>query len=249
MARSVSTVEPVDEPVDVVLPVLDEAEALPWVLGRMPPGYRPIVVDNGSTDGSAAVAADLGAMVVHEPRRGFGAACFAGLSAARAELVCFMDADASLDPAQLPLVSAPVRAGTADLVLGARVPEPGAWPWHARLGNRVLVRSLRRRGGVALRDLGPMRAARRVDLVGLGLRDRRFGWPLEMVIRAGAQGWRVAEVDVTYSARAGRSKVSGTLRGTARAVRDMAALLRAVGGDPTATAGPATEGSGPERGP
>ncbi len=236
--RRLSTVKVVNQRVDVVLPVLDEADALGWVLGRMPEGYRPIVVDNGSTDDSASIAESLGAMVVREPQRGFGAACFAGLRASDSELLCFMDADASLDPVQLPLVSEPVRDGRAELVLGARVAEPGAWPLHARLGNRVLVRSLRRRGGVALRDLGPMRAARREDLLALGLRDRRFGWPLEMVIRAGAEGWRVAEVDVTYSARAGRSKVSGTVRGTVRAARDMATLLRAVSKDGTTTAGP-----------
>ena len=215
--------------VDVVLPVLDEAAAIPGVLARVPAGYRPIVVDNGSTDGSGAVAERLGARVVVEPRRGFGAACFAGLCAASAEVVCFMDCDGSLDPADLPRVAGPVLAGEADLVLGRRRPERGAWPLHARVANRVLVLELRRRAGVALGDLGPMRAARREDLVGLGLTDRRFGWPLEMVLRASAAGWTVAEVPVVYRARAGRSKVTGTVRGTARAVRDMAAILRSVG--------------------
>ncbi|WP_162795034.1 glycosyltransferase family 2 protein, partial [Nonomuraea lactucae] len=126
--------------IDVVLPCLDEEAALPWVLGRMPAGYHPIVVDNGSTDASARVAAELGATVVTEPRPGFGAACHAGLTAATTDVVCFMDADASLDPRQLPLVSGPVLAGEADLVLGRRVPSPGAsWPVHARLANAVLA--------------------------------------------------------------------------------------------------------------
>jgi glycosyltransferase involved in cell wall biosynthesis len=210
---------------DVVLPVLDEAQALPWVLARMPPGYRPIVVDNGSTDGSAQIAHACGATVVSEPRPGFGAACFAGLTAATADVVCFMDCDASLHPGALPEVAAAVLAGRADLVLGARRPQRGAWPVHARLLNRALALELRRRTGIALSDLGPMRAGRREELLALGIADRRFGWPLEMVLRAAAAGWRVEEVPVGYRARTGRSKVTGTVRGTARAVRDMTRAL------------------------
>jgi len=213
--------------VDVVLPTLDEAEAIPWVLARMPPGYRPIVVDNGSTDGSAELAARLGSMVVSEPRRGFGAACFAGLSAATSDVVCFMDCDGSLDPGELPGVAGAVLDGSADLALGERRPNAaGAWPVHARLANRVLARELRRRSGVELRDLGPMRAARRGALLELGVRDRRFGWPLEMVLRSAAAGWRIREVPVSYRPRSGRSKVTGSVRGTARAVRDMGQALR-----------------------
>jgi glycosyltransferase involved in cell wall biosynthesis len=209
---------------DVVLPVLDEREALPWVLSRMPAGYEPIVVDNGSRDGSGALAERLGARVVREDVPGFGAACFAGLRAARADVVCFMDCDASFDPRDLPAVAAPVARGAADLVLGARA--GGAWPLHARVANRALVFELRRRTGARLTDLGPMRAARREPLLALGVRDRRFGWPLEMVLRAADAGWRIEEVPVAYHPRAGRSKVTGTVRGTARAVRDMAAVLR-----------------------
>lgn len=211
---------------DVVLPVLDEAESIPWVLSRMPPGFRPVVVDNGSTDGSGELAAGLGAAVVREPRRGFGAACFAGLTASLDDVVCFMDCDRSCDPRDLPSVVAPLLAGAADLVIGERVAEPGAWPLHVRLANRALALEVRRRTGVRLRDLGPVRAVRREALLGLGLVDRRFGWPLEMVLRAAEAGWRVAGVPVPYRARAGRSKVTGTVRGTLRAVRDMGALLR-----------------------
>lgn len=211
---------------DVVLPVLDEVRALPWVLGRMPEGCTPIVVDNGSSDGSGELAAELGAFVVHEPRPGFGAACFAGLAAATDDLVCFMDCDGSLDPVDLRRVLEPVEAGEADLVLGARVPERGAWPLHARLGNRAIAREVRRRTGIGLHDLGPMRAARRRALLDLRIADRRFGWPLEMVVRAAEAGWRIREVPVPYGARSGRSKVTGTIRGTARAVRDMAKVLR-----------------------
>jgi glycosyltransferase involved in cell wall biosynthesis len=206
----------------VVLPVLNEREALPWVLGRMPADYEPIVVDNGSTDGSGAVARSLGAQVVVEPRPGFGAACFAGLTAARGEVVCFMDCDASFDPRELPLVADPVVRGEADLVLGAR---GRAGPLHGRLANRALAFELRRRCGVRLSDLGPMRAARRSQLLALELRDRRFGWPLEMVVRAAEAGWEIREVPVSQLPRRGRSKVTGTVRGTLRAVRDMAAVL------------------------
>jgi glycosyltransferase involved in cell wall biosynthesis len=212
--------------VTVVLPVLDERAALPWVLGRLPAGYEPLVVDNGSSDGSGDLARRLGTRVVVEPQRGFGAACWAGLQAATSDVVAFMDCDASLDPRQLDLVAGPVLAGRADLVLGARAAEPGAWPAHARAGNAILAFELRRRTGVPLRDVGPMRAARRADLLALGLLDRRFGWPLEMVLRAARGGWRIDEVTVAYRARAGRSKVTGTTRGTLRAIRDMAAVMR-----------------------
>jgi glycosyltransferase involved in cell wall biosynthesis len=210
---------------DVVLPVLDEREALPWVLGRMPAGYVPIVVDNGSRDGSGELAQRLGARVVREPRRGFGAACWAGLSATNADVVCFMDCDGSFDPRELPRVADPVSAGRRDLVLGARAPAPGSWPAHARAANSLLAWELRRRARVPLRDLGPMRAAPREALLGLGIEDRGFGWPLEMVLRAADAGWRIDEVSVGYHPRSGRSKVTGTVRGTIRAVRDMAAVL------------------------
>jgi glycosyltransferase involved in cell wall biosynthesis len=213
------------EIVDVVLPCLDEAAALPWVLGRMPAWARPIVVDNGSSDDSARIAADLGATVVVEPQRGFGAACHAGLMAATASVVCFCDADASLDPRQFDLVVGPVLGGEADLVLGRRIPAPGAWPVHARLANRALAGHLSRRTGVQLRDLGPMRAARREGLLDLNLTDRRFGYPLDMVISAIEAGWRVVERDVHYRPRTGRSKVTGTVRGTLRAVHDMRSVL------------------------
>lgn len=165
---------------DVILPALDEEAALPWVLGRMPDGYRPIVVDNGSTDHTAEVARELGATVVVEARQGFGAACWAGLGAATADVVCFMDADASFDPTELPLVAEPVLAGTADLALGARHAGRGAWPWHARLANRVLAAEVRRRSGAAVTDLGPMR----VDDV-----LRWWIWACRTAGRAGRSRW------------------------------------------------------------
>jgi glycosyltransferase involved in cell wall biosynthesis len=214
--------------IDVVLPCLDEAAALPWVLGRFPSGYRPVVADNGSTDGSAAIARERGALVVDVPQRGFGAAVHAGVLSCTSEVVCVLDADGSLDPAQLPYLADPVVAGAADLVLGRRRPvDAAAWPWHGRVGNAVLARRLRRRTGAELHDLGPMRAFRRQPLLDLAVADRRFGYPLEVLLRAAAAGWRIAEVDVTYGHRAvgTRSKVTGSLRGTVRAARDMAAVL------------------------
>ncbi|MDT0395267.1 MULTISPECIES: glycosyltransferase [Streptomyces] len=229
--RAVTTSSPAPKPgppsVDVVLPCLDEAAALPWVLERVPPGWRALVVDNGSTDGSDRIAHELGARVVHEERRGFGAACHAGLTAATADIVCFCDCDASLDPADLVPFVREVWSGEADLVLGRRRPRGrGAWPAHARAGNLALSRLLRRRTGLRLRDLGPLRAARREELLALDLTDRRSGYPLQMVVRAADAGWRVTEHDVVYAPRTGASKVTGTWRGTLQAVRDMSRVLQ-----------------------
>jgi len=213
---------------DVIVPVLDEAAALPALLAAMPPGYRPIVVDNGSSDGSGDIARAAGAAVVEEARPGFGSACWAGLLASDPDdgVVCFIDGDGSLHPGDLPAVAGPVLDGRADLVLGARRPTTAsAWPRHARLANAVLALELRRRTGRPLTDLGPMRAARRDALVALGIEDRRFGWPLEMVLRAAQAGWRIEERPVPYRPRTGKSKVTGTVRGTARAARDMARVL------------------------
>lgn len=234
-----STPPPAAAGVDVVLPCLDEAEALPWVLARIPAGWRALVVDNGSTDGSAELARSLGATVVTEERRGFGAACHAGLLAATADVVCFCDCDASLDPGELVPFVREIRAGEADLVLGRRRPQRppesarsprsrrpgGSWPLHARAANIALSVLLRRRTGLRLHDLGPLRAARREPLLALGLTDRRSGYPLQMVVRAADTGWRVTEHDVPYLPRTGASKVTGTWRGTWQAVRDMSRVL------------------------
>ncbi|HJQ47604.1 MAG TPA: glycosyltransferase family 2 protein [Amycolatopsis sp.] len=212
--------------VDVILPCLDEAAALPGVLHGLPAGYRAIVVDNGSSDGSADVAAACGAKVVTEPRRGYGAAVHTGLEHATADVVCVLDADGSLDPAELPALVALVLPHT--LAVGSRNPvRRGVWPWHARLGNRLLALLLRRRG-VPVTDIGPVRAARRDDLLTLGVRDRGFGYPLEILLRAAAAGWTITEAEVAYHARAAgtKSKVSGSIRGTLRAIRDMARVLR-----------------------
>ena len=148
--------------------------------------------------------------------------------AATHDLVAFMDCDGSFVGADVERVATPVRTGERDLVLGARTPDAGsdAWPWHLRAANRTLTRSIRRRTGVTLDDLGPMRVARRDALVALGIGDRRFGWPLEMVLRAAAAGWRIGEIPVSYRPRVGRSKVTGTVGGFVRTVHDMRVALR-----------------------
>lgn len=212
--------------IDVVLPCLDEAEALPWVLARMPAGFRPIVVDNGSTDGTPDVAHELGVTVVVAPDRGYGAACHAGLIVADADVVVVMDADASIDPAELPELCAAVVDGSADLVVGRRrATSRSAWPLPARLANAALSAAVRRRTGLPIRDLGPVRVARRAALHGLDLTDRRFGYPLQTVLRAHDAGWRIVAVPVSYRPRTGRSKVTGTVGGYLRAVRDVRAVL------------------------
>lgn len=217
-----------DATVDVILPCLDEARALPVVLAGLPDHYRAIVVDNGSRDGSAQVATRLGATVIHESRQGYGAAVHAGLTAARAEIVAVLDCDGSLDPADVvPMVSL-LTAGSADLVCGRRVPaERGAWPLHARLANRLLAWLLSAGAGSTLRDIAPMRTARRSELLALEVTDRRCGYPLQTLLLARRAGWRIVERDVAYRRRTAgtRSKITGTLRGTWIVVRDFLTVL------------------------
>ena len=213
----------------VILPALDEADALPVALASFPPGVDLVVVDNGSTDATAAVAVAHGARVVREGRRGFGSACWAGvLATPDAEVVAFADADGSFDGADLLAVAGPVLAGDADLVVGSRLRgdrERGAMSRLAVVENRVLAAACRALFGVRVTDLGPFRAIRRDALLGLGIVDRGQGWPLEMIGRAGRAGLRVAEVHVRYRRRAGgRSKVAGSLPGTIRAVGAMAGV-------------------------
>ncbi|MGH3938426.1 MAG: glycosyltransferase family 2 protein [Pseudonocardiaceae bacterium] len=227
--------------VEVILPCLDEVGALPGVLAAIPSGYGVLVVDNGSTDGSAEVAGAHGARVVVEPRRGYGAAVHTGLECARAHVVCVLDADGSVDPGELPRLVAELdgagsggaasgdgkSGGGIDLVVGRRIPAVrAAMSWHSRAGNAALACWLRRRG-IPVHDLAPVRVARRSALLGLGVQDRGSGYPLETLLRAGARQWVIRELPVAYRPRAaGRSKVSGSVRGTLRAVRDMSAVLR-----------------------
>ncbi len=213
---------------DVVIPCRDEAPALPALLARLPDGFRAVVVDNGSRDATAEVARGLGAEVVSEPQPGYGAAVHAGLLAARAEFVAVMDGDGSMDPADLVGLLDLVVGGEADLAVGRRRPtRRGVWPWHARAGNALVLWWLRRRLDLPVHDIAPMRVARRERLLGLGVEDRRFGYPVELLQRAADARWRLVERDIAYHPRAAgtRSKVSGSVLGTIRAARDFARVL------------------------
>jgi glycosyltransferase involved in cell wall biosynthesis len=213
---------------DLVLPCRDEAPALRVLLRKVPGDFAVVVVDNGSTDGTAAVASSLGARVVREPRPGYGAAVNAGVRAATRDYVAVMDGDGSFDPADLLLLLDEVRRDAADLATGRRRPvRRGVWPWHAHAGNVMVLWWLRRRLGVAVHDIAPMRVCRRADLCALDVRDRRCGYPVELLMKAQRAGWRITEQDVAYHPRAegSRSKVSGSLRGTVRAARDFAHVL------------------------
>lgn len=213
--------------VTVVLPCLNEAASLPGVLTALPAGYAPVVVDNNSTDDTAQVAHRYGATVVTEPRPGYGAAVHAGVAAATMPIVAVLDADGSLDPAELPALVDELGRG-ADMAIGRRRPVPGLhWPWHARMGTAAVCWLLRRRYGLPVHDIAPMRVARRESLLALEVADRRSGYPLELLVRAAQAGWRVVEHDVSYRARTGgTSKVSGSLRGSAVAALDFWRVLR-----------------------
>jgi len=215
--------------IEVILPCLNEAAALPWVLDRLPVGYQALVVDNGSSDGSAEIAQARGARTIRAEQRGYGSACHAGLVAGTAELVVIMDCDGSLDPVDLPAVISPIQAGEADLVVGRRRARGrGAYPWTLRLANAALARRLRRRTGLVILDCGPVRAARRSTLLSLDLQDRRSGYPVETLVKAAAANLRVRQVDIDYLPRRGRSKVTGTPLGALAAVHDSLTVLDQV---------------------
>ncbi|MGI9083921.1 MAG: glycosyltransferase family 2 protein [Aeromicrobium sp.] len=213
---------------DVVIPCRDEAAAVPLVLGALPDGFRAVVVDNGSTDGTADVARRLGATVVDEPRPGYGAAVHAGVLASTSELVAVVDGDDSMDLGELPKLVRAVLDDGVTMAVGRRRPvRRGVWPWHARAGTTLLAAWLRRSSGFGVHDLAPMRVCRRDDLIALDIRDRRFGYPLELMVKASRAGWTVRELDIAYRPRAAgtKSKVSGSLRGTSQVAKDFMTVL------------------------
>lgn len=205
----------------VVIPVFNEESSLPLVLQAIPPGLvdRIVVVDNGSTDGTARVAREGAAEVVAEGRRGYGAACLAGLEHLRRlppDVVVFLDGDYSDRPEEMPLLLAPILEEGCDLVVGSRVrgrADPGSLLPQARLGNRLATFLLRLLYGVRYSDLGPFRAVRYDRLMRLGMKDRNFGWTVEMQARAALAGWKTMEIPVSYRRRVGVSKITGTVSG------------------------------------
>ena len=212
---------------DIVLPCLNEAAALPWVLERIPAGMRAIVVDNGSSDGSAELARARGALVVECRQRGYGAACHAGAQAATAELIAFCDCDATVDPGVI-VAMARLDAHRAGGSGGG--PPPADHPAGLAAARPAGQSGAGPAGAPAYRhpqlsDIGPVRVADREPYLALGLTDRASGYPVETVVRAAGAGWRIVQSDVAYLPRTGRSKVTGTLRGTLGAVRDMSAVL------------------------
>lgn len=209
--------------IGVVIPAFDEEQAIGLVVTEVRPfAADVVVVDNGSRDRTAEVARSAGARVVAEASRGYGQACLAGIAALgdTVDVIVFLDGDHSDHPAQLPDVVAPIAAGHADMVIGSRTlggAEPGSHPWHAVAGTRFCVSLMNLLIGTRATDLGPFRAIRRDALTRLDMRDRNYGWTVEMQVKARRAGLRVVEVPVRYRARIGRSKVSGTVSGTVRA--------------------------------
>ncbi|MGB8890048.1 MAG: glycosyltransferase family 2 protein [Candidatus Korobacteraceae bacterium] len=217
--------------VSVVIPTHNEAQSIGRVLADLPAGMvaEVLVVDSNSTDGTPEIAASMGARVIHEPRRGYGRACLTGLAGASSpDVVVFLDGDYSDRPAELPILLAPITDGRADITLGSRLGKqsiPGALPWHAAFGNRLAAGLIRVLYGLRISDLGPFRAGRADVLRQLQLEEATYGWAVEMILKGTLQGYRIVEVPVSYHPRIGKSKISGTLRGTAGAAWFILSLI------------------------
>jgi glycosyltransferase involved in cell wall biosynthesis len=205
--------------ISVVIPTHNEAQSIGRVLADIPEMVNEVlVVDTDSSDGTAAIARAMGVKVLREPRRGYGRACLTGLAAVNApDVVVFLDGDYSDRPAEMPILLDPLRAGSADMVIGSRLAgarAPGALPRHAVFGNRLAAALIVSLSGVRLTDLGPFRAARYDALLSLGLQEATYGWPVEMIVKGARRGLRIVEVPVSYHPRLGSSKISGTFRGS-----------------------------------
>ncbi len=214
---------PAPSRISVIIPVFNEQDAIEKVIGDIP-SHLPseiIVVDNGSTDQTAKLAAAMGARIVRENRRGYGSACLAGIAATNdPDIVVFLDGDYSDHPNEMPDLIAPILENRADLVIGSRVlgnSEPGALMIQARFGNRLATSLIKILFGVSYTDLGPFRAIRYLALLGLNMRDKTFGWTVEMQVKAAKQALKIQEVPVSYRKRIGVSKITGTLKGTLKA--------------------------------
>jgi glycosyltransferase involved in cell wall biosynthesis len=214
--------------VSVIIPTHNEAQAIERVLADLPSDLTTevIVVDSNSNDGTPEIAAKMGASVVQEPRRGYGQACLTGLAAANSpDVVVFLDGDYSDRPAELPLLLAPIVEGRADITLGSRLGSTGALPWHQAFGNRLAARLINALYGLKISDLGPFRAARADVLRALALEETTYGWAVEMILKGALAGFRVVEVPVSYYPRIGKSKISGTLKGTVGAAWFILSLI------------------------
>jgi glycosyltransferase involved in cell wall biosynthesis len=217
--------------VSVVIPTHNEAQAIARVLADLPSDRTTevIVIDSNSTDGTPEIAAKMGARIVREARRGYGRACLTGLANANApDVVVFLDGDYSDRPSELPLILAPIIEGRADITLGSRLSGKSnlsALPWHQSFGNRLAAGLIRLLYGVKVSDLGPFRAGRADVLHALELEETTYGWAVEMILKGALRGFRVVEVPVSYHPRIGKSKISGTLKGTVGAAWFILSLI------------------------
>lgn len=217
--------------VSVIIPTHNEAQAIARVLADLPSNLitEVIVVDSNSNDGTPAIAARMGARIIHESRRGYGQACLTGLAAANLpDIVVFLDGDYSDRPSELPILLGPIIQGDADITLGSRLGEqsmPAALPWHQVFGNRLAAGLIRHFYGLKITDLGPFRAARADVLRAIALEETTYGWAVEMILKGALHGFRVVEVPVTYYRRIGKSKIGGTLKGTVGAAWFILSLM------------------------